>query len=277
MPRKPAPVPAGFRTVTPYLTVRGAARAIEWYKKAFGAQELTRERAPDGRLMHASIKIGDSIVMLSDDFSPRPRRRSRAAARNPVTLHVYSKSVNSLWRRATTAGARVVQPLENRFWGERFGQLRDPFGNVWGLSMRVPMSRRTMEQKRRAAMAAMPARPARRVRRRRAVRPAVRRATRPVARRAARPAARRVQRRVTRRVARPAARRATRPAAQRVQRRVTRRVARPAARRVQRRVTRRVSRPAARRVVRRPARTVRRPAVRARRARPTRSRRAARR
>ncbi len=146
------PIPKEFHTVTPYLAINGAAEAIEWYKKAFGAKELAREPGPDGKLIHARIQIGNSIVMLSDVFSGAMHKDPRELGAASVTLHIYSKGVDALWKKAVEAGARVDMQLDDMFWGERYGQLTDPFGHSWSLSMRIPMSPKEMERKRQEAM-----------------------------------------------------------------------------------------------------------------------------
>jgi len=149
-----SPIPEGFRSVTPYLAINGAAEAIEWYKKAFGAKEFVKERqaTPDGKLMHGRIQIGDSIVMMSDVFPGSTHKDPLELGSTPVTLHLYVKNVDDIWNKAVESGAKVDQQLENQFWGERYGQLRDPFGHAWSLSMRVQMSPEEMEQKRQQAM-----------------------------------------------------------------------------------------------------------------------------
>ncbi|MDA4114799.1 MAG: VOC family protein [Thaumarchaeota archaeon] len=152
-PKKLPPVPAGFRTVTPYLSVAGAASAIEFYKKAFGARELMRNAAPDGSIMHARLKIGDSIVMLSDQYPDPGESRPATFEAGGVILHLYSKNVDGMWKDAIAAGAKVVLALDNQYWGERYGQLLDPFGHRWSLSMQVRMSREEKEAKQKAAMA----------------------------------------------------------------------------------------------------------------------------
>ena len=150
---KVSPVPKGFRTVTPYLSIDGAAAAIDWYKKAFGAKELYREPTPDGKLMHARIRIGDSIVMLSDIF-PGPNSPSlNTGAKSPVTLHIYMKNVDKVWQQAIDAGAKAVMPLDNMFWGERYGQLTDPFGHAWSIAEQVKMSKSERDEKQKQAMA----------------------------------------------------------------------------------------------------------------------------
>jgi len=144
-------VPNGFHSVTPYLAINGAALAIEWYKRAFGARELTRQATPDGKLIHARVKIGDSIVMLSDVF-PGGQKDPLQLGGASITLHVYSNNVDALWKRAIDAGAKVDMQLDDMFWGERYGRLTDPFGHSWSLSMRVPMSRQQMKEQRTEAM-----------------------------------------------------------------------------------------------------------------------------
>lgn len=152
---KLSPIPPGMRTVTPYLFIKGAAEALEFYKKAFGAKEISRQPMPDGKLLHAMMKIGDSFVMMSDLFE----EPSAPGTDVPTTamLHVYSTDVDKLWNQAVAAGAKVVMPLDDMFWGERYGQLEDPFGHAWTLSMRIPMSRAVREAKQKASMAMLAA------------------------------------------------------------------------------------------------------------------------
>ena len=152
-PSKLSPIPPGFRSVTPYLAIDGVAQAIEFYKKAFGAKELSRQAAPDGKIMNANVKIGDSIVMMSDVFPGSDAKSPNALGGSPVTLHIYAKDVDRLWQTALSAGARVIMPLDNQFWGERYGQLVDPFGHRWSISMQVKMSREEMDAKQKEAMA----------------------------------------------------------------------------------------------------------------------------
>ncbi|MGB8781177.1 MAG: VOC family protein [Candidatus Bathyarchaeia archaeon] len=146
-------VPSGFRTVTPYLVINGAAKAIEFYKKAFNAKELSRNPLPDGRILNARIKIGDSIVMLSEEFPGSDVKSPTSLGASTVTLHIYSKDAEKLWKQAISAGAKVTRPMENQFWGERYGQLADPFGHHWSISKQVKMSDREMETKRKASFA----------------------------------------------------------------------------------------------------------------------------
>lgn len=147
-----SPIPAGFHTVTPYLTLNRGTEAIEFYKKAFGAKELAREATPDGKIMHARIRIGDSIIMLSDEFPGSDTKSPESFGSTTVTLHIYSKSVDKLWQQVVSAGAKVTMPLDNQFWGERYGKLVDPFGHNWSLSMQIKMDPEEMEAKRQAAM-----------------------------------------------------------------------------------------------------------------------------
>ncbi len=148
------PIPPGFNTITPHLAINGAAQAIEFYKRAFGAKEFERERqaTPDGKLIHGRIKIGDSIVMMADVFPGSPLKDPMSAGTSTVTLHIYSKDVDKLWDRATAAGAKVTMPLDNQFWGDRYGQLQDPFGHHWSVGQKVKMSPKEMKEKQEQAM-----------------------------------------------------------------------------------------------------------------------------
>jgi PhnB protein len=145
-------ISAGFHTVTPYLSVDGGVKAIEFYKKAFGAKELKkfRNQTRDGKIVHARLKIGDSLVMVSDRFSPKS---INSQLRSPVTLHISSNNVDKLWKNALAAGAKVEMPLGNMFWGDRYGQIIDPFGHRWSMSTPIKMSKKEMEEGRIKAMA----------------------------------------------------------------------------------------------------------------------------
>src|SRR5256712_13390291 len=122
IPNRPSPIPEGFRSVTPYLAINGAAEAIEWYKKAFGAKELVKESQvmPDGKLMHGRILIGDSIVMMSDVVPGGTHQDPLERGGTPVTLHIYVTNVDEVWNRAVENGAKVDQQLDNQFCGERY-------------------------------------------------------------------------------------------------------------------------------------------------------------
>jgi len=147
--------PSGMRTVTPYLVIEGASKAIEFYKRAFGAKEIDRSPMPDGTLMHATIRIGDSVIMMSDEFPGGDSKSPTHAGATTVNLHINAKDVDKLWNRALNAGAKPTLPLENQFWGERYGKFQDPFGHIWSVSTPVKMSEQEKEAKRQAAFAMM--------------------------------------------------------------------------------------------------------------------------
>ncbi|HEU5123394.1 MAG TPA: VOC family protein [Verrucomicrobiae bacterium] len=131
------PIPEGFHSVTAYLTVKDAAQAIEFYKRAFGAQERFRMTLPDGKSIgHAEITIGDSIVMLADEF-PGCSQSPQALQGTSVGLVIYLSDVDGAFQRALDAGATVKQPLENKFYGDRAGTVLDPFGHQWSLMMHI--------------------------------------------------------------------------------------------------------------------------------------------
>jgi PhnB protein len=127
-------IPKGFHTVTPGLTVSDGPRAIDFYKRAFGAEELFRMDAPDGKIGHAEIKIGDSIIMLSDEMPQGCCRSPQALGGTAVNIFLYVKDVDQVFKRAVEAGAKVSMPLDDMFWGDRFGQVTDPFGHSWSLA-----------------------------------------------------------------------------------------------------------------------------------------------
>jgi|HubBroStandDraft_1064217.scaffolds.fasta_scaffold169438_2 PhnB protein len=151
---KGLPIPRGFHTVTPSLAVVGGVAALEFYKKAFGAKELQRQVTPSGQLIHGRLRIGDSIVMLSDVFRGSDRSAPSTVETTTVTLHIYTTDVESLWNRAVDAGAKVTMPLDDMFWGERYGHLVDPFGHHWSLSTPIRMSKSVREAKRKESMRA---------------------------------------------------------------------------------------------------------------------------
>ena len=128
------PVPDGYHTVTPHLVCAGASDAIAFYKKAFGAAELMRLPTPEGRVMHASIRIGDSIVMLNDEFPEMGAVGPKALKGSPVTIHLFVDDVDTAFKRAVKAGATVKMPLQDMFWGDRYGLLEDPFGHNWSMA-----------------------------------------------------------------------------------------------------------------------------------------------
>jgi PhnB protein len=131
---KVKPIPAGYHAVTPYLSIRGAARAIEFYKKAFGAAEVMRMPGPDGKLGHAEIRIGDSRVMLSDEYPEMAFLGPQTRGGSTVHIHLYVRDVDATTERAVAAGARLIRPIEDKFYGDRTGSIEDPFGHVWHLA-----------------------------------------------------------------------------------------------------------------------------------------------
>jgi PhnB protein len=160
-PKRVLPVPRGYHTVTPYLTVQGAAEAIDFYQRAFGAVEMVRMPGPGGRLMHAEVKIGDSVVMVSDEFPGMSGSRSpQSLGGTSGYVFLYVPDVDQTFRRAVDAGARVAMPLMDMFWGDRFGKVIDPFGHTWGMATHkedVPPDE--MAKRQREALAAMANRP----------------------------------------------------------------------------------------------------------------------
>lgn len=137
MAKKAQAVPKGFHTVTPSLFVAGAAKAIEFYKKALGAEELMRFEGPGGSIMHAELRIGDSMIMLADEMPEGGGRGPKTIGGTPVSFFVYGEDVDSAWKRAVDAGAREVVPLADQFWGDRTGCLEDPFGHQWWLAQHL--------------------------------------------------------------------------------------------------------------------------------------------
>ncbi len=128
------PIPDGYHTATPYLITQDAARAIDFYKRAFGATELMRFPGPDGKIGHAEIKIGDSPIMLADEFPGMGFRCPQALGGTPVSLLLYVEDVDARFNQAVQAGATVLRPLQDQFYGDRSGTVADPFGHVWTLA-----------------------------------------------------------------------------------------------------------------------------------------------
>jgi PhnB protein len=128
------PIPEGHHTVSPYLIVDGGARALDFYKKAFGATELFRMEAPGGKIGHAEIKIGDSVVMLADVHAEMQAHDPHHYKGSPVSLHVYVEDVDKVAKQATAAGATVKRPVQDQFYGDRSGSFEDPFGHTWHIS-----------------------------------------------------------------------------------------------------------------------------------------------
>lgn len=137
MGTKVNPIPQGYHSITPSIVVQQAADAIEFYKKAFNAEEKARMLGPDGKIMHAEIRIGDSIMMLNDEMPEMGGKSPRAFGGSPVSFYVYVEDVDAAWKRAVDAGGKPTMPLANMFWGDRVGCLEDPFGHHWLLSQHV--------------------------------------------------------------------------------------------------------------------------------------------
>ena len=128
------PIPEGYHTVTPYLIIKDAAKAIDFYKKAFGATELFRFPQPDGRIGHAELKIGDSPIMLADEFPEMGYRSPQSLGGSPVSILLYVDDVDTLFSKAVAAGGKLQRPVEDKFYGDRSGSLEDPFGHVWHIA-----------------------------------------------------------------------------------------------------------------------------------------------
>ena len=148
-----SPIPEGYHTVTPYLIVKDAAAAIEFYKKALGAVELFRMEAPGGKIGHAEIRIGDSPVMLADEYPDMGYKGPESLGGTSVSLMVYVADVDKVYRQAIAAGGKELRPLQNQFYGDRSGTLSDPFGHMWTISSHVEdVSEEEMAKRAEAAM-----------------------------------------------------------------------------------------------------------------------------
>jgi|ERR1019366_5106548 PhnB protein len=134
MPTQAKPIPQGHRSVTPYLTLNDAARAIDFYKRAFGAREVIRMDGPNGKIGHAEIEIGDSMIMLGDEMPGSGCRSPHSLGGTTAGIFLYVENVDTLFNQAVSAGAEVESPLADMFWGDRYGRLRDPFGHSWSVA-----------------------------------------------------------------------------------------------------------------------------------------------
>jgi len=150
------PIPEGYHTITPYLAVGDAARAIDFYKKAFGAKERLRMEAPDGKIGHAELELGDSLVMLSDPFPQASTRPPEELDGTSASVFMYVEDVDAVVKQAVGAGATVTMEVEDQFWGDRFGTVTDPFGHVWSIATHFEdLTPDEIAERSKAAMAAM--------------------------------------------------------------------------------------------------------------------------
>jgi len=150
------PIPEGYHTVTPYLTVDDAASAIEYYKKAFGATERLRMDTPDGKVGHAELEIGDSLVMLSDPTPEATTRPPSELGGTSAGIFMYVDDVDAVVKKALRAGATVTMEVADQFWGDRFGSIRDPFGHEWSIATHIEdVPSEEMAERAKAAMAQM--------------------------------------------------------------------------------------------------------------------------
>lgn len=155
MSKAAKPVPEGFRTATPYLIIRDAAKAIEFYKKAFGAKERMRMPMPDGKIAHAEIEIGDSIIMLADENPQWGVQSPQALNGSPVSVFLYVPDVDATFKQAVAAGSTEAMPVADMFWGDRYGKVVDPFGHKWDIATHVEdVAPADMEERMKKAMSA---------------------------------------------------------------------------------------------------------------------------
>jgi PhnB protein len=146
------PIPEGYHSVTPYLCVKGGTRAIEFYKTALSATERMRIMQPDGRVGHAELQIGDSVIMLSDEFPEMDVRSPETVGGSPTSIHLYVADVDAVFKQAVAAGGTIKRPVADQFYGDRMGGIVDPFGHTWWISTHIE-DVSPEEMKRRAAAA----------------------------------------------------------------------------------------------------------------------------
>ena len=150
------PIPEGYHTATPYLAIDGAADALEYYKKAFGAKERMRMEAPGGKIGHAEIEIGDSIVMVADTFPQSSTKAPSELGGTTAGVFLYVEDVDAVVKQAVDAGATVTMEVADQFWGDRFGSIKDPFGHSWSIATHVEdVPEEEMAERAKEAMAAM--------------------------------------------------------------------------------------------------------------------------
>ena len=157
MPRSSKPIPDGFHTVTPAIVVRNAVDAINFYKRALGAEELMRMPGPDGRsIMHAELKIGDSIIFISDESPHASARSPQTLGGSTTVLNLYVKDADTAFQKAIDAGGKSTMPVADQFWGDRYGMFVDPFGYSWGLAThKEDLSEKEMAERANAFFASM--------------------------------------------------------------------------------------------------------------------------
>jgi len=154
--KKVSPVPAGYHTATPYLTVNDGAGALEFYKRALGAREVMRMAAPGGKIGHAEIRIGDSHIMLSDEFPGASQKAPKSLGGTTGSVMLYLPNVDAAFQKAIDAGCTSIMAPADMFWGDRFGKLEDPYGNQWGMAThKEDIPPKQLAERARAAMAAM--------------------------------------------------------------------------------------------------------------------------
>ena len=150
------PIPEGYHTLTPYIEIENASEAIEFYKRAFDAKENSRMGAPGGKVGHAELEIGDSLLMLADPFPQSSIKTPKDVGGTTVNLFLYVDDADAVVQQAVDAGATMTRPVEDKFWGDRFGIVTDPYGHTWSIGTHVEdVSPGEMEERARAAMAAM--------------------------------------------------------------------------------------------------------------------------
>jgi len=150
--RKVLAVPHGYNSITPYLIVRNAANAIEFYKKVFGAKEVMRMEKPGGKIGHAEVRIGDTKIMLADEHPEMSARSPESYGGSPVGIHLYIKDVDAILQKAMAAGATLLRPATNMFYGDRIGTVKDPYGHTWSVATHVEDVSAKEMKKRAAAM-----------------------------------------------------------------------------------------------------------------------------
>jgi len=153
MPNPVRAIPEGYHSISPSLTCKNAARAIEFYKSVFGATEVMRMPGPEGKIMHAELKIGDSIIFINDEV-PGMAEAPAPGVTPSLFMFLYTEDVDSVYNRAVSMGSMVVMPLENMFWGDRYGKVMDPFGHQWGIAQHVEDVAPQEMKRRQDAMAA---------------------------------------------------------------------------------------------------------------------------